>query len=635
MAGGLSINKSKHSLKDYIYNRFYNEMFSAIKSFVIQNRNFLDLRSRTLDSISYVELSDIKILNIYIYDQPELKISFDVILDAELDLSDYNRHNDSFDIVNQWFRLSCTGDLECSLDDFAINEVSVFDKKKHQDKPLSETLVPYIRKEELDDYATAFLSANYPEALETPVYLDPMELAKRMALDVKLTCITKELSIFGASFFQDCESEYYDKKADSMKPLQIKAGTILVDENAFYLRNLGSVNNTIVHECVHWFFHKKAFALEHLYNENISQIKCQVVGGIKDNNYRSTTDWMEWQANSLTPRIQMPLKTFKIKAQELISKYKVKLKTIELVDVLEPVINELAQFFGVSICAAKIRLIDVGYSEAIGVFTYIDGKYVKPHAFKKNSITKKQTFSISKKDALVQSVFSPELKKYLQEDKYKYIGSHFVFNSPKYIASDNGELSLTEYARLHIDECCLIFDLTVKAINKYGEDYYTECVLFRDAASNITFEAKFSSENKGHLSDTEQYKRYIQDVLSIAKTLPNNFPEALDTLIKWSELTEEQIAERSDLSTRTIQRLRNDDTQNVKLETVLQLCIGMKLPFQLSKALIERSGNAFKTNEQDFSYEFLITAYSGRTLYECNEFLRGIGQPVLGKTAKE
>ncbi|WP_206528096.1 ImmA/IrrE family metallo-endopeptidase [Marinitoga sp. 38H-ov] len=156
-----------------------------------------------------------------------------------------------------------------------------------------------------------------------------------------------------------------------------------VDPKAYFLRNLGSVNNTIVHECVHWALHRKAFELERLYNTNVNKIKCQVVGGIKDSN-KDATDWMEWQANALTPRIQMPISTFKSKAFELIKKYKQVLQTEEIIDVMEPVIDELALFFGVSRLASKIRMIDVGYEEDIGTFTYIDGHYVKPHFLKKD-----------------------------------------------------------------------------------------------------------------------------------------------------------------------------------------------------------------------------------------------------------
>ena len=627
--------KKRHSFTEYVADRFYNEMFSAVKSYAIQNRHSLELYSRVVQNIRYIELSDIKVVNVFVNNQPDQKIAFDVIIDAEIELQDYNRHNDYDDVVSQWFMLTCSGDLACNLDDFQISSVSVFNKRNFHEKPMSDALVPFIHKEDLEDFATEFLQAHYPEALNAPMYLEPMELAKRMNLDVQLTRITKELSVFGASFFKDCETEYYDEKSDSMKPISIKAGTIFVDREAYYLRNLGSVNNTIVHECVHWHFHQKAFALERLYNDNASQIKCQVIGGVKDTNERSATDWMEWQANSPTPRIQMPLNTFKIKAQELIRKYRKKLQTFELVDVIEPVIRELATFYGVSNCAAKIRMIDAGYDEAIGVMTYIDGRYVKPHTFKKNSISKKQTFSISREDALIQSVFSPKLREDLKDDKYKYIDAHFVFNSPKYITTQNGEPCLTEYARLHIDECCLIFDLKVKSVNKYGETYYTECVLFRDSESNIVFEAKYSDDNKEHKSQAEIFKKYSDDVLSVIKSLPNSFPDALDKVIDWSDMTEEEISEAADISTRHIQRLRNDAEQNVTMETVMQLCIGMKLPTTLSYALIDKSGNSFRANDKDFAYQFLLTSYSNRSLYECNEFLDSLNLPLLGRTAKE
>ena len=93
---------------------------------------------------------------------------------------------------------------------------------------------------------------------------------------------------------------------------EVKAGTIFVDPKAYFLRNLGAVNNTIIHECVHWDKHRKAFELERLYNESVNKIKCKVVGGIKDGD-KDATGWMEWQANALAPRIQMPLSPSKLR----------------------------------------------------------------------------------------------------------------------------------------------------------------------------------------------------------------------------------------------------------------------------------------------------------------------------------
>ncbi len=75
------------------------------------------------------------------------------------------------------------------------------------------------------------------------------------------------------------------------------------------------------------------------------------------------------------------------------------------------VIEELATFFMVSRTAAKLRMIDAGYEEAAGAFIYIDGHYVKPHAYKKGSIKHNQTYSIPAQDAAIQSLVNPKLKR--------------------------------------------------------------------------------------------------------------------------------------------------------------------------------------------------------------------------------
>ena len=110
------------------------------------------------------------------------------------------------------------------------------------------------------------------------------------------------------------------------------------------MRNLGSVNNTIVHECVHWDKHRKAMKLESLFDSSATKIVCKVTGNVEGDK-KEAIEWMEWQANKLAPRIQMPLSMFQVKAQELIEKYQSELQKTELVGILEPVIDELAHFF--------------------------------------------------------------------------------------------------------------------------------------------------------------------------------------------------------------------------------------------------------------------------------------------------
>lgn len=270
------------------------------------------------------------------------------------------------------------------------------------------------------------------KALLQPMAVDPSELAKSMGLTVKLKRITEDCAIFGQISFQDSTTEIYDEKLCQSVEEEVSAKTILVDPETYFLYNLGKVNNTIVHECVHWDLHRKAFELERLYNKEASRIKCQVAGGVEENSW-TATEWMEWQANALAPRIQMPMAMFKTQASKYIKKYRDMLGKDDIIDVIEPVIDELAAFFCVSRLAAKIRMVDAGYEEAIGAFIYVDGRYVTPHKFKKNAIREDQTFTISAEEAAIQSVINRDLGELVKTGAYQYVDAHFVLNHPRYL----------------------------------------------------------------------------------------------------------------------------------------------------------------------------------------------------------
>jgi len=626
---------AQRSFQEYVTDRFYNEMFSAIAMFLEENRDHLSVTSHSVRHIDSTELLEIYVKKVYIEDLSDMRIGFDVLVEAEFAISEIDRHNDRYDEKRQWFRISCNGNLNKHLGDFCISSVCEYDSRIKQNKPLDDALVPYINRDQYEAVARDFLERYYKEALYEPMYVDPTVLVERMGLTIRQRNITNDCSIFGQIFFTDCDTTYYDENREITLTEEVSAGTIYFDPEFYFLRNLGSVNNTIVHECVHWDKHRKAFELERLYNKEATQIRCQVVGGIKDSKTHTATDYMESQANSLTPRIQMPYTQAKVKAAELIRKYKRQLQTNQLVDVLEPVIDEMAIFFGVSRCAAKIRMVDIGYEEAIGVFTYIDGKYVRPHGFKKGSINKQQTFSISAQDAIIEGFFSEELREGMKQGKYQFIDSHYCLNSPKYIMQgEDKNPCLTEYARLHMDECCVIFDLTIKAVNKYSEAFYTECVLYRDAASNIVFEARYSNDNKNIFTQDEMISAYNKDILGVAKNLSSSFSGCLSGLIEWTGMTVEELAEASLIADRSIRRYKSGEHENPTLESVIALCIGMKLPPPLSYKLVSSAGFSFMAREKDIMYQTLLGGYFSHSIHECNELLIAQNMQPLGKNER-
>lgn len=442
--------------------------------------NELDLKLKVVDDVSSVEIDSITVKSVNVANKSEGQIKFDIISEGLLYVRDkMSRYTDVSEEVYQWFVVSCTGSLSQKLEDINVEFVDVYTSKNKEVMPLSDSLVPIIKKEQFDAIATDILKQYYPEVLETPMWVNPYELAKNMNLMVLEEHISEDSTVFGQIYFKDTIAKLFDIDTNSEKIIEVKAGTVIVDPSVSFQRNLGSLHNTIVHECVHWALHRKAVYLESLFNDDISSIRCKIDGSVA-NQDSTAINWMEWQVNTLAPKIQMPIEMFKKQVELTIAKYRREKQLLDPIEWIQPVIDDVAQFFMVSRLAAKIRMIDAGYEVATGAFVYLNNQYVPPYrTTNKMNIARNHTFSIDMYDLGILLKTSPELKEKMVSNRYTYVESHVVLNLPLYVEKNlMGEEVLTEYARKNMDECCLAFEMTVRS--NYNKYYDSICVLNRD-----------------------------------------------------------------------------------------------------------------------------------------------------------
>lgn len=263
------------SFKEYVRNNLDNQMWNAIGEYLTSvEPSTLDLRLNKVRNVGEMELYDTELQFVDVSDLPGSAIEFDIVMDATIIVYDEDRyHNDESEAKHQWFMIRCRGNLECGLSDLDVYAVNVYNKRNAQSRPMSNALVPIIYKKDLEKEAEAFLREYYKEALLQPMWIDPAELAKRMKLTVLRHRISEDMSVFGQIYFCETDAKLYDDDKESEVSEHILPGTIVVDPSVAFQRNLGAYNNTIVHECVHWALHKKAFALEQLYNENARVIQ--------------------------------------------------------------------------------------------------------------------------------------------------------------------------------------------------------------------------------------------------------------------------------------------------------------------------------------------------------------------------
>lgn len=153
------------SFADYVKRKCYNGLFSAAEDYIRENACSMDFRTSRVHCVGVVELQDATIERVYVSDLPGMKVAFDVGLELEVLIKENDYHYDETDVNYLWIRISCEGDLSKALDDWRITNVEPFYKKNAPFNSLSDSLVPYIKHDDLEKAATLFLKEFYPEAL--------------------------------------------------------------------------------------------------------------------------------------------------------------------------------------------------------------------------------------------------------------------------------------------------------------------------------------------------------------------------------------------------------------------------------------------------------------------------------------
>lgn len=207
-------------------------------------------------------------------------------------------------------------------------------------------LVPYIPPAEYDKIAQDFLDKYYPQALNTPMPIPIEDIAKNeMGLDVRYLCLSEEQDIYGMTIFTDGVVEIYDPIEGLYDTQVFKSKTVLIDPEAVKKTNFGCRNNTIAHECVHWYKHRLFYKRQQLVLPRYARYcKCrisQLPETIEEENI------MESQATGIAPRILMPKNTFIEAAEHLGISYGRDNRNA---------IRALAEFYEVSRQSVEIRL---------------------------------------------------------------------------------------------------------------------------------------------------------------------------------------------------------------------------------------------------------------------------------------
>lgn len=243
-----------------------------------------------------------------------------------------------------------------------------------------ENGVPILSKQEIEDLAVGVLGSYKPDLVDKPGVLDMELFIENYAeLDMDYQDLTHDSSILGMTVFNDCSIPIYDAKNDKAKRIEVREGTVIIDNSLLLEGKSRRERFTLAHESAHWFLHRQIYLKDNnqinLFDildkeqKKIPVIKCRTsdIAGGSSRSLNTDNDWLEWQADYMASALLMPKNSFAKIARDKFKSAKISKgfyqigRSFQMDLWIEGTTRELADIFQVSFAAAKIRLKNLGF----------------------------------------------------------------------------------------------------------------------------------------------------------------------------------------------------------------------------------------------------------------------------------
>lgn len=484
--------------------------------------------------------------------------------------------------------------------------------------------------DEFEEEAEAFLQKyNCADAIENPRRIPIREIAEKlMSLDIVETeYLSPDDSTQGAIAFSRGTIEVYDWSLKEYTGYEVFGPTIFVDADII---NTGRINNTLAHECYHWWRHRNYFNYKRIH-ENSLEFGMRCSRHNADLN-RGRGKWsdierMEWQARTIAPKILMPRKATKRKVDTLYDFFTFSSTGKNLSAYTEQVIAAVADFFEVSKQSAAIRMTELGYDDAAR-FTNLSGVANEPSKLKKRGISKAARHQrlITVEDAFQLYFENESFRETIDTGVFCFADGYFVLRDKIYVQSDGTVHHLTDYAKKHLAECTIDFSVKLVA-ESYSAHNTSSCMMYR---TDTAFKEKIFFEP--NTQNTEIYNK--------AKDFEKKFHRSIVTHKTANELLWEYMRndhwntttflEKTNLSPMDYSRVQKPD-HKFKMPTLVAMGIGLGLGQSEMEEVLALAGLSFREGDREQqAYKYLFSGMYGRSIDECNDFLMAVNVPILG-----
>ena len=203
--------------------------------------------------------------------------------------------------------------------------------------------------------------------------------------------------------------------------------------------------------------------------------------------------------------------------------------------------------------------------------------------------------------------------------------------SPKFTS---GKLYLTKAALEAVDRCCLLFEYS----SEHSDPRYADGRLNREPQVTEVRGQKFvipQNAAEPGLCSPEDFIREAAWITSVRTQIGGmDFGDALAFLMKERKMTSERLEEASQISVRTISRLRNDREYAVSYSQIVALSVGLHLPPAISSELMEKAGLRLRNTTTHNAYGMILCAFYMADILTVNAYLIAMGMEPLTQMGK-
>lgn len=476
----------------------------------------------------------------------------------------------------------------------------------------NQYLLPIMYEKDYPKAGRRVLEQYYPEALEGPVPVDGMELARRMGLSVRKVRYEKGSDCQGRIYFDWTKVRL--RGADGVvREESIPPMTVLV--NLDNCLTPETENSTIVHECCHMFLDMPFFMLQMLSGKPYTSYTSRKRKKQKYARANSPIDWMELQAEKLPAYVLMEEETTSREIARLLDIC----GGVRSPENMHWILCQLAATFKVSKTMAKIRMIELGYPEAEGVYNYIDSVRIPDYGCA-GQWERGITYLISLSDAGALLRGSRRFADALLRGGYTYVEGHFCLDVEKYIQPGYGMAKrLTAYARHNIEECCIAFTVRGRYTNAKYEDAQAAKMTPVTDKYFSTHEFAGEPETKQRQKENETFSGDAVFWREILLSMPGSLTEAIKKIRIAKGVKQEELAMRLGVTRASYNKW---SLGKMSKRHIVAICIALDIRADVGLELVRLGGYTFLHNEEDNLFTAMLFDTNNLTVGRANEIMR-------------